>query len=264
MALLGLSGAGGLRLAGLSLGCFALWNALVVPVTRCAAPGLAARLEAHGRRAEWVNYVVSLSYIVLVSTAVVAIAAREGLTFLSDGLVARESDSCRGVLVLSLGYFAFDSIDMVRGGSLDWQMALHHGVMLSVYSSSIYYDIYQVYTTTGLICETNTIFLHLRKLLQLAEVDRESRLYRANLGLLLLGFFPQRVCPHLYLLGRVWRDRDLFAARWMWALAFLGLAAINGLNALLLRSVLHADRRLLRRLAGLAQEADRQPQSKAQ
>jgi hypothetical protein len=264
MALLGLCGAGGLRLAGLNLACFALWNALVLPVTRRAAPGLAARLDARGRRHEWVNYVVSYSYILLVSAAVVAIAASEGVTFLSDGLVARESDTCRGVLVMSLGYFAWDTIDMARGSSLDWQMAVHHGVILSVYSCSIFFDVYQCYTVTGLICETNTVFLHLRKLMQLAEVDRESSLYKANLGLLLLGFIPQRVGPHIYLLGSVWRDRDRFAAGWMWALAFFGLVAINWLNVLLLRAVLHADRRLLRRLAGLAQEPDAQPRRKAQ
>lgn len=221
---------------------FSTMHAVVLPATRAGFPVLYANLAKRGRLADWRNYTVSFLFIVTASVWVTSIVALEGK---SMDLMDSVSLSCSGLVWFMLGYCISDTIDMYRAGTLGTDMVFHHGVIIVAYGAAVLQGLYAPYLAASLVAETNTIFLHLRKLMQLAGVKRESLRYRVNLLLLLLGFPAQRVIPHLWLLAQTYKDRNRFAASWHFFVAFTGLFIINVLNFLLLKGILYADRKLI-------------------
>lgn len=237
-----LTGPSGLLSAAVITASFATLHAVALPATKVAFPVLYANLTKHKKLADWRNYTVSFLFILMASAAVISIISSQGR---SMDLMESVCPACKALVVFMLGYCVSDTVDMYRSGTLGIDMIFHHGVIIVAYSASVLNGLYAPYLAATLIAETNTIFLHGRKLMQLAGVERESTMYRSNLLLLLLGFPAQRVVPHLWLLSAIYKDRSRFVEPWHFYLAFSGLLIINVLNFILLRSILYADRKLI-------------------
>mmetsp|Transcript_12185 Transcript_12185/g.19810 ORF Transcript_12185/g.19810 Transcript_12185/m.19810 type:complete len:252 (-) Transcript_12185:175-930(-) len=231
------SGPGGLLT---SLCLFLLFWALhsrVLWFTRCCAPVLSANLAKRGKLNEWKNISVSFLFVCLCSLALVYIVACEGTHQLGD-IMEVDSWRCRLLLCVANAYFAADTLDMALDGNFPLHLRYHHGIILVAFSTAIYYNVYAGYLVGTLIAETNTVFLHSRKLLQLAGVSRQTVKYRCIVAILLLLFPFQRVIPHLWLLQNVYKDFNRFEYKWHFALAFGGLSVVSFLNFLLLRDIL--------------------------
>lgn len=236
------TGQAGLLTALLVTATFSTLHRLVLPLTAQAFPVLHANLAKRNKLADWRNYTVSFLFILIASAWVTSIIVLQGRSL---DLVEATSSACSALVVFMLGYCISDTLDMYRAGTLGVDMVFHHGVIIVAYGASVWKGLYAPYLAATLVAETNTIFLHGRKLMQLAGVERESFRYRINLLLLLLGFPAQRVVPHLWLLAETYKDRNRFSESWHFYLAFAGLFVINVLNFVLLRSVLYADRKLI-------------------
>lgn len=186
---------------------------------------------------DWQNYTVSYVFILLCSFSVISILYNHGREIASD-LIQADNFECKVLICMSLGHFIADTIDMYTSNQLTLDMRIHHGVIIVAYSLSVLLDKYQCYLAATLIAETNTVFLHARKLMQLAGTSRNSYIYKSNLVLLFLGFPFQRILPHLWLLSNIYADMERFEHLWMFLVAFLGMATINVLNVdLLLRLI---------------------------
>lgn len=243
---IGNAGINGLRSSAISASWFMMMHFVVLPLTRHISPVFHANLEKRGKLIEWRNYTVSYTFIWSCSIALVYILYHESDTMLSD-LLGAKSERCKNLIAFSLGYFIADTFDMWRGSHLSTDMVFHHGIIILCYSTSVYLDTLQPYLVATLIAETNTIFLHARKLMLLAGVKKETFAYKSAISLLFLGFPCQRVFPHLWLLSNIYSDgvAGRFPEKWMFYLAFSGMLIINFLNFVLLKGLLLAEQGLI-------------------
>lgn len=86
------------------------------------------------------------------------------------------------LMCFSTGYFVYDFIDMIlnKQALKLWEVSLHHVGVIAVFYSSLMMSKAIGYGVYALLTEINSIFLHLRKLLQMMRVDARNVLYRFN------------------------------------------------------------------------------------
>lgn len=106
------------------------------------------------------------------------------------------------IVPFSAGYFIYDFIDMLQHKKLKeyWEVTLHHIIIVSsfVYNYSIRRCI--GYNIIALMAEINSIFLHLRKLLQMCNVGYNTWTFQIVSVANLLTFITFRLLP----IGRVY------------------------------------------------------------
>lgn len=97
----------------------------------------------------------------------------------------------------SIGYFIYDFLDMMINNKLkkEWEVTIHHVFLICGMSYSWNAKLCVSYCAIAFLAEFNSIFLHLRKLLQFAEVKFDSGLYRTVSVLNLLTFAVFRLLP---------------------------------------------------------------------
>ncbi|XP_041354868.1 TLC domain-containing protein 2-like [Gigantopelta aegis] len=73
---------------------------------------------------------------------------------------------------MSVGYFIYDTLDILlqKNKSSLFVMLSHHAVVIGLFSHNILLKLCLPYTIVGLLAEVNSVFLHLRKLLQMANM----------------------------------------------------------------------------------------------
>jgi hypothetical protein len=112
----------------------------------------------------------------------------------------------------STGYFVCDAFDIIISGqaSTMWEVLLHHAGVLSIFVYNIFECRYIGYTIIALVVEVNSIFLHLRKLMQMASVGFQNPVYRIVTFFNLISFVGCRFLFSLALITYgliVYRDR---------------------------------------------------------
>lgn len=108
----------------------------------------------------------------------------------------------------SAGYFIYDTIDMKMNKKLGtyWEVTLHHFVIISsfIYNFNIRSCI--GYNVIILMAEINTIFLHMRKLLQMCHVGFDTKLYRFVSFSNIFTFVTFRLIPILRVYSGLYLD----------------------------------------------------------
>lgn len=94
------------------------------------------------------------------------------------------------MVAFSTGYFVHDFIDIVVNKKLAdmWEVIPHHFAVAGMFFYNVVTSRCIAYNVVALLAEVNTIFLHARKLLQMARVPYNHILYRANAGVNLITF----------------------------------------------------------------------------
>lgn len=114
------------------------------------------------------------------------------------------------MIPFSAGYFIYDFIDLMLNKKVrvHWEITLHHTIITT---SFIYNWIVKTcvgYTVLALMAEINSIFLHLRKLLQMCKVGFTTKLYRSVSFINLLTFVTCRLIPQVRLYAGLCYDFD--------------------------------------------------------
>ena len=85
------------------------------------------------------------------------------------------TNSSKSLLCFSMGYFLFDTCNMISNGTRKWmEIIVHHGFIILVFGLSLIFNKLIAFLAFGLLAEINTVFLHGRTLLLLSNESKTS------------------------------------------------------------------------------------------
>ncbi|XP_064648642.1 TLC domain-containing protein 2-like [Lineus longissimus] len=86
------------------------------------------------------------------------------------------------LLAFSTGYFLYDCFDCIVNNKVFkmWEVCLHHVAVISTFLYNLVQVKFVGYVIYALLVEVNSIFLHARKLMQMAKVDFNHSFYKLN------------------------------------------------------------------------------------
>ncbi|KAK7087822.1 TLC domain-containing protein 2-like [Littorina saxatilis] len=109
---------------------------------------------------------------------------------MAEDLISTYSSFSYALISMSVGYFVYDMVDMVvcQRTRQSLELVGHHVVIIACYMVAVTTQLYVGYAVVGLLVELNSIFLHMRQLMQICALSRKSGFYRLN-SLLNMGTF---------------------------------------------------------------------------
>ncbi|MEE6469218.1 hypothetical protein FKM82_008540 [Ascaphus truei] len=108
---------------------------------------------------------------------------------MAEDLISTHSHFSHSLIAVSIGYFLHDFVDMLQNQKLhqSWELLFHHTVVITCFGISLLLHRYIGFSVVALLVEVNSIFLHLRQILLMANLLKTT-LYRLN-SLLNLGTY---------------------------------------------------------------------------
>jgi TLC domain len=159
---------------------------------------------------------------------------------------------CRVAAGVTMGYLWVDLWDALKTGLFVKKLSTvvaHHVLMFYGLWVVCEYRCGEILIMYGVICELNSGFLHLRKLMSLAGYGFETPLYTVVYVLIALSFVTTRYAAHAYVAYRSWIDEPRFRLanipplfRYLNTAAFLFLMLFNfGLHMQIQNNTLQRD-----------------------
>lgn len=152
-------------------------------------------------------------------------------------LIHGSSQECYRILCLTTGYFAYDLCDMLRSQMHHKapHLVVHHVILLVCYMCGLHRELCVPFLVLTLLCELNSVALHMRILLKPFLRFQPSKLMNRTLwAYLWITFILTRTVGHAAVMIQVFVTT--FELKWMWWMGSVGMAVFNLLNVDLLRS----------------------------
>ncbi|KAM5181714.1 TLC domain-containing protein 2 [Mantella aurantiaca] len=160
---------------------------------------------------------------------------------MAEDLISTHSRFSHCLIAVSIGYFIHDFVDMLQNQKLQqsWELLFHHAVVITCFGISLLLHRYVGFAVVALLVEINSIFLHLRQILLMAN-QLKNTLYRLN-SLLNLG---------TYVIFRIstlaWMTRWLVLNReniplLIYTIGSVGMAIMTVMNIVLFYRLLRSD-----------------------
>ncbi|KAM3874829.1 TLC domain-containing protein 1 [Diretmus argenteus] len=104
------------------------------------------------------------------------------------------------LICVSSGYFVQDAGDIILSGHArgSWEFLLHHALVIWCFVYTLYTQLYVAGAVIALFVEVNSVTLHLRLMLKLAEAQSSS-MYQINRLLNLFTYIAFRLSAQFYL-----------------------------------------------------------------
>ena len=115
---------------------------------------------------------------------------------LTSNIVNPHSDFAMLVASFSWGYFLHDLIHFAKHYSLfsNGGIVIHHVVVVFCFGLAVVQQHFVNYVIVALLCEVNSVFLHVRQLLHMAGYPHKSYAYRLNSLVNILTYVLFRIC----------------------------------------------------------------------
>ena len=120
--------------------------------------------------------------------------------YLDPNLTSKIAGSHTGFAMLmacfSLGYFVHDFIHFAKHYSLfsNGGIVIHHLVVVFCFGLAVFQQRFVNYVIVALLCEVNSVFLHIRQLLHMAGFSPKSLACRLNSLVNILTYVLFRIC----------------------------------------------------------------------
>ncbi|XP_052074742.1 TLC domain-containing protein 2-like [Mytilus californianus] len=160
---------------------------------------------------------------------------------LDDPLLFVNTSSYMLILV-STGYFFYDALDIIVNSRIQEKMGvfLHHVVVIAAFGYILHVKLCVGYSQITLLAEFNSIFLHGRKLLRMANFGFDTSLYRIFSYLNILTFFVFRIIPFSYCLYGCFADRHRSYAFIFYLLTSVNIV-VDVVNVVLFWRIIQSD-----------------------
>ncbi|NWY65337.1 TLCD2 protein, partial [Erithacus rubecula] len=218
-------------------GSFAAFRLLNRGLERLVPPPPSAR----HKRWKWRNIWTSLAHSALPGTHSLSPCRFYLHPELSHDLVSKHPPGAHSLVAVSVGYFLEDFVDMLCNQKLhqSWELLFHHSVVIICFGIAVLLHQYVGFALVALLVEINSIFLHLRQILLMANLVHTT-CYRLN-SLINLGTYVVFRMATL-----AWMSRWLFLNRHnvppaAHAVGTLGMAIMTPMNIVLLYRLLRSD-----------------------
>lgn len=169
------------------------------------------------------NTVVSLIHSII-SSYLVGCCFLANYPTLIDDLLHFPSNLHSFTVANTTAYMFYDLLTFVYYPR-DLSMFLHHTVIIICFGVSFYLHDYCTVLVFSLMAEVNSLFLHMRKTLQLLNRSN-SLLYNLSLLGLSTTYFPIRVLPHFYLVWYLLNPSNVFPHLYQFYVGTLGMIGI--------------------------------------
>uniref|UniRef100_A0A8C3M078 TLC domain containing 2 n=1 Tax=Chrysolophus pictus TaxID=9089 RepID=A0A8C3M078_CHRPC len=216
-------------------GSFAAFRLLNRGVERLMPPPPSARRN----RWKWRNIWTSLAHSVLSGGG--ALAGFCLYPGLHEDLVGTHPPGAHSLVTVSVGYFLEDFVDMLCNQKLhqSWELLFHHSVVIVCFGIAVLLHQYVGFALVALLVEINSIFLHLRQILLMADLVHTT-CYRLNSIINLGTYVVFRIAT------LAWMTRWLFLNRQHVPLATytvgtVGMAIMTPMNIILFYRLLRSD-----------------------
>lgn len=150
---------------------------------------------------------------------------------LFNDLLVYTSNSLYLLIAFSLGYFAYDFMDMYLNNKLGelWIVVVHHILVYASFGYNIINLNALGYTFVALFAEFNSIFLHSRKLLKYSGYKKSSFAFKLNSFFNCLTFILFRFVVLVYILTHFyWYNHRLGKTHWY--ITLISLCAMFAMN----------------------------------
>ncbi|XP_026853574.2 TLC domain-containing protein 2 isoform X1 [Electrophorus electricus] len=157
--------------AGASVGFFRLVN--------CGVEKLPVPATAQKNIWKWRN--ISTSFVHSLITGLWSMLCFYMHPQMAEDLIETHSVFSHTLVSVSIGYFIYDFFDMIFNQKINqsWELLFHHMVVITCFGLSVLTHLYVGFAVVALMVEINSIFLHLRQMLRMANMA-ERVLYRVN------------------------------------------------------------------------------------
>ncbi|XP_074498037.1 TLC domain-containing protein 2 [Sebastes fasciatus] len=216
---------------GSSVGFFSLVNAGV---------GQLPMPESACRNAwKWRNIATSFTHSFI--TAIWAVLCFFLHPRMAEDLIETHSVFSHALVSFSIGYFIHDFLDMVvhQKLSLSWELLFHHFVVITCFGLSVLSCRYVGFAVVALLVEVNSVFLHLRQTLLLANCAKGT-LYRVNSIINLGTYVVFRINTLAWMTRWLVLNRDNVPLL-SYTLGSVGMAIMTVMNIILFCRLLRSD-----------------------
>ncbi|XP_061189669.1 TLC domain-containing protein 2-like [Saccostrea echinata] len=161
---------------------------------------------------------------------------------LAEDMIKTHTVLAHTLISVSVGYFIYDTIDMLRyqRNRQSFELMGHHVVIIICFGVSIVSRMYVGYAVVALVIELNSIFLHLRQILQICQFKKDNKLYRLNSIINLGTFVGFRISVMAWMSKWLLINKDLIPFVF-YTLGSIGLAVMTIMNIVLFYRLLQSD-----------------------
>ncbi|KAM6933142.1 TLC domain-containing protein 2 [Xenentodon cancila] len=216
---------------GGSIGFFRLMNA---GVSKLPIPESACR-----NAWKWRN--ISTSSVHSLITAIWAVLCFFLQPQMAEDLIETHSVFSHALVSFSIGYFIYDFFDMLLNQKLSqsWELLFHHIVVITCFGLSVLSCRYVGFSVVALLVEINSVFLHLRQILRMANMAA-STLYRVNSMINLGTYVVFRINTLAWMTRWLVLNRDKVPLL-AYTLGSVGMAIMTAMNIVLFCRLLRSD-----------------------
>ncbi|NXN12408.1 TLCD2 protein, partial [Indicator maculatus] len=218
-------------------GSFAAFRLLNRELERLVPPPPSARRN----RWKWRNIWTSLAHSALPATPNSSPHRFYLHPELSEDLVGTHSPGAHSLVAVSVGYFLEDFVDMLCNQKLhqSWELLFHHSVVIVCFGIAVLLHQYVGFALVALLVEINSIFLHLRQILLMANLVHTA-CYRLNSVINLGTYVVFRIATLAWMAHWLLLNRQNVPPA-AYAVGTLGMAIMMPMNIILLYRLLRSD-----------------------
>lgn len=161
---------------------------------------------------------------------------------LAEDMIQTHTVPAHTLISVSVGYFIYDTIDMLiyQRNRQSYELMGHHVVIIICFGVSIVSRMYVGYAVVALVIELNSIFLHLRQILQICHYKKDNKMYRLNSIINLGTFMGFRISVMAWMSRWMLINKDLIPLVF-YSLGSIGLAVMTVMNIVLFYRLLQSD-----------------------
>ncbi|XP_050984558.1 TLC domain-containing protein 2 [Labeo rohita] len=160
---------------------------------------------------------------------------------MAEDLIETYSVFSHALVSVSIGYFIYDFFDMVMNQKIthSWELLFHHVVVITCFGISVLTCRYVGFAVVALLVEINSIFLHLRQVLRMANLAK-STFYRVNSMINLGTYVVFRINTLAWMTRWLVLNRDLIPLI-SYTIGSVGLAIMTVMNIVLFYRLMRSD-----------------------
>ncbi|NWI17873.1 TLCD2 protein, partial [Crypturellus soui] len=160
---------------------------------------------------------------------------------LPEDVAAPQPPGALSLVAVSVGYFLEDFVDMLCNQNLrqSWELLFHHSVVIVCFGVAVLLQQYVGFALVALLVEINSIFLHLRQILLMANLEHTA-CYRLNSVANLGTYAVFRVATLAWMARWLLLHRQTVPAA-AYAVSAAGVAVMTPMNLVLLYRLLRSD-----------------------
>lgn len=195
--------------------------------------------SAHRNAWKWRN--IATSFVHSFITAIWAVLCFFLHPQMAEDLIETFSVFSHALVSFSIGYFIYDFFDMVLNQklSMSWELLFHHTVVIACFGLSVISCKYVGFAVVALLVEINSVFLHLRQMLRMANAATGT-VYRVNSIINLGTYVVFRINTLAWMTRWLVLNRDKVPLV-AYTLGSVGMAIMTAMNIVLFYRLLRSD-----------------------